>query len=130
MRSGNLICDLAPYIAAAAAIAFLLVFCSDPFTTGSNASGRIGFQNEPAQLVNIVDRSHKGDRFSGGQQTYGQAASGNTAIGDILARPDQTVPRNVPRSSHLQPKLPDGCEAAFGPLAPEDRKNIADRCVT
>jgi hypothetical protein len=130
MRTGDLISDLLPHIATAAAIAFLLVFRVEPFTTGSNASGRIGFQNEPAQLVNSVDRSHKGDRLSGSRQTYGQAPSGNTAIGDILPRPDQTVPRNVPRSSHLQPELPDGCEAAFGPLTPEDQKDIADRCVT
>jgi hypothetical protein len=130
MRSGNLISDLAPYIAAAAAIVFLLVFCAEPIATGSNASGRIGFQNEPAQLVNTVDRSHKGDRLSGGQQTYSQAASSNTAIGDMPPRPDQTVPRNAPRSSDLQPKLPDGCEAAFGPLTPDDQKDIAARCLT
>jgi hypothetical protein len=40
------------------------------------------------------------------------------------------VPRNAPRSSHLRLELPDGCETAFGPLTPEDRKNIADRCMT
>jgi hypothetical protein len=130
MRSANLICDLAPYIPTAAAIAFLLVFFAEPFTTSLNASGRVGFHNEPAHPMNIVDRSHKGNRLPGRQETYGQAASGNTAIGDIEPRPDQTVPRNAPRSSHIQPKLPDGCEAAFGPPTPEGQKDIAARCLT
>jgi hypothetical protein len=124
MRRGNILFDPAPYIAGAAVIAFALGYCAQPFTAGLNASGRIGAQSELARPMNIVDRSHKGDRLSG------QAASGNAAIGSIEPRPDQTVPRDVRRPSKLRLQLPDGCETAFGPLTAEDRKNIADRCLT
>jgi len=75
------ISGLARYIAGAAVIAFTLDFCAQPFGTGLNASGRISLQSETAQPLHIVC-SHKGDRLPGGQQTYGQAASGDVTIGN------------------------------------------------
>ena len=41
------------------------------------------FKARLAQSMNIVDRSRKGDRLSGGQQTYGQAASGSVEVGNV-----------------------------------------------
>jgi hypothetical protein len=105
MLSRNSISDLVPYIASAAVAAFVLGYCSQPFAA---AAGRIGARTETAQPVNIVDRSHKGDR---------------------LTAPDQTVRPDLPRSSKLTPAIPDGCDPAFGPLLTTEQGNFAGRCV-
>ena len=133
MQGRNLTSDLVPYIACAAVAAFALDYCAGSFGTGLNASGRIGIQSETAQPINVVDRSHKGDRLPGGRQTNGQAASGGVAIGNMELLPalPAKAPRvDAPRSLSFLPKLPDGCEPAFSPLTAAGQQNIPDRCVT
>jgi len=130
MQMTNLTSGLVPYIASAAVATFALNYCVQSLGAGLIASDRIGIQSEPAQPINIVDRSHKGDRLSGGQHIYGQAASGDVAIGNMGLLP-ATAPFNDARQlPSILPKLPDGCESAFSPLSAAERKSLAARCVT
>jgi hypothetical protein len=130
MQGRNLTSDLIPYIAGAAMLAFVLDFCAQPFGTGVNASDRIGIQREAAQPVNIVDRSHKGDRLSSSRQISGQAATGGVAIGTMEPLPAKASLVDVPLSPTSLPKLPEGCESAFSTLSAAEQKDLAARCFT
>jgi hypothetical protein len=109
---------------------FALDYCVQLFGTGLSASGQIGIQSEIAQPMNIVDRSHKGDRLSGGQKTNGQSASGSVTIGDIELPPAKTPLMSAPQSPSVLPDLPEGCESAFSPLSAAEQKKLAARCST
>jgi hypothetical protein len=121
---------LAPYIFGAAVVAFALDYFAQSFGTGLSASGRMGIQSETTRPLNDVDRLLKGDRLPGGQSTNGQATSGAGAIGHIEPRPAKAAPDDAPRSPDFQPKIPDGCDPAFSPLAPAEQINPVARCLT
>jgi hypothetical protein len=121
---------LVPYIAGAAVAAFALDYCVQSFGTSLNASDRVGIQSETVQPLNLVDRSHKGDRLSAGQKANGQAASGNVTIGDMEPPPARAPLNDAPRPPRLLPDLPDGCESAFSPLSAAEQKKLATRCST
>jgi hypothetical protein len=130
MRVVNPVPGLVPYIACAATAAFALNYCIQSVEAGLNASDRIGGQSEVAQSMNIVDRSHKGDRLSGAQRIYGQATAGSVEVGNASLAPT-TVPRRSPSPPpRAQPELPDGCESAFSPMSAADQKDFAARCWT
>jgi hypothetical protein len=131
MQTTNPAPGLASYIFGAAIAAFALNYCAQSAATAFSASDRIDVPSEPARPMNIVDRSHKGDRLPGGQQTYSKAASGSVAIGDMDLLP-ATVPHNnnPPRAPSLLPELPDGCESAFSALSAAELKVLAARCFT
>jgi hypothetical protein len=130
MRGRHLTSDLGSYIACAAVVALALDYCVQSFGTDLSAASHIGIQSEMAQPMNIVDRSHKGDRLSVGQSTYGQGASGGVAIDNMKSLPAKAPLVEAPRSPSLPPDLRDGCESAFSSLTPGAVKNIAGRCVT
>jgi len=121
----NMMAGLVPCIAGAALVAFALEYCA--FGTDSNASGRIGVQIETVQPMNIVDRSHKGDRLTGAQQT---SASDIVPVGKVEPQPVKAAPDETLQSPKVQPKLPDGCEPALSPLTAAKRKTPAARCLT
>lgn len=63
---------------------------------------------EPGQVIQYVDRAHKGDRLD--------------RRATIDTRPMQPAQK--------QPStLPDGCEPAFSSLAAAERSNYSGRCV-
>jgi hypothetical protein len=131
MRGRHLTSDLAPYIACAAAVPSALDYCVQSFGTNLSAASHIGTQSETGQPMNIVDRSHKGDRLSVGQSNYGQGASGGVAIGNMKSLPANAPLVDAPRSPSLPPDLRDGCESALSSLTPSAVKNnIAGHCVT
>jgi hypothetical protein len=130
MHGTNLTSGLVPYIACAAVAAFALDYCVQSVGTILNASARIGIQSEIVQPMNIVDRSHKGDRLPRGQPIYGPAASDGVATGNIELTPAKAPPVDAPRLPSFRLELPDGCEPAFSSLTAGVRKNIADRCTT
>ena len=130
MQGRNLTSDLFPYIAGAAVLVFALDFCGQQFGAGLNPSPRISARSETTQPMNVVDRSHKGDRLPGGQETYGQAASGGMAIGNMELLPAKAPLVDAPRSPSILPRLPDGCESAFGSLTAAEQKALAARCLT
>jgi len=131
MQTRNLMSSLGPYIFGAAVVAFALDYFAQSFGTGLSASGRMGIQSETTRPLSDVDRSLKGDRLPGGQSTNGQATSGAGAIGNIeLRRPVKAAPDDTPLSPDFQPKIPDGCEPAFSPLAPAEQINPVARCLT
>src|SRR5580704_8283516 len=130
MQVATLASGLVPYIAGAAVAAFALNYCVQSFETVLNASDRVDNQSEMARPLNIVDRSHKGDRLAGGQKTNGQSASGGVTIGDTEPPPAKAPPIIAPRSPSLLPELPDGCESAFSPMSAAEQKRLAARCST
>jgi hypothetical protein len=130
MHVTTLASGLVPYIAGAAVAAFALNYCVQSFGTSSNASDRVGIQSEKVQSMNIVDRSHKGDRLAGGQKTNGQSVSGGVTIGDTELPPANAPLIIEPRSPSLLPELPDGCESAFSPMSAAEQKRLAARCLT
>jgi hypothetical protein len=130
MQVATLASGLVPYIAGAAVAAFALNYCVQSFETVLNASDRVDNQSEMARPLNIVDRSHKGDRLAGGQKTNGQSASGGVTIGDTELPPAKAPPIVAPRSPSLVPELPDGCESAFSPMSAAEQKRLAARCST
>jgi len=130
MLATNLASGLVPYIAGAAVAAFALDYCAQSLGTSLNTSDRIGIQHEIVQPMNIVDRSHKGDRLPGGQKTNGQSASGSVTIGDMELPPVRASHTIAPRSPSLLSDLPDGCESAFSPLSAAEQKKLAARCLT
>jgi hypothetical protein len=130
MQGRNLTSGLGPYIAGAMVVTLALAFFAQPLGTGVNASDRIGIQREAAQPMNIVDRSHKGDRLSSGRQINGQAASGSVTIGNMVTLPAKTPLVDVPPSPTFLPKLPEGCESAFSTLSAAEQKTLAARCFT
>jgi hypothetical protein len=130
MQVTTLASGLVPYIAGAAVAAFALDYCVQSLGTGLNASERTDIQREMVQPMNIVDRSHKGDRLPGGQKTNGQSASGSVTIGDMELSPAKPPLIIAPRSPGLLPELPDGCESAFSPLSAAEQKKLAARCST
>jgi hypothetical protein len=102
-----------------------LEYCA--FGTGLNASSHVGLQIEAVQPMNMVDRTHKGDRLTGAQET---SASDLTPIGKIEPQPVKVGPDDALRLPRVQPKLPDGCEPALSPLTDAKRKSPAARCLT
>jgi hypothetical protein len=130
MRVINPAPGLVPYIVCAAMAAFALNYCIQSVQAGLNASDRIGGQSEVAQSMNIVDRSHKGDRLSGAQRIYGQATAGSVEFSNADPGPATVPRRSPPPSLGLQPELPDGCESAFSPLSAAKKKDFAARCLT
>jgi hypothetical protein len=130
MHVTTLASGLVPYIAGAAVTAFALNYCVQSFGTSLNASDRVGIQSEKAQPMNIVDRSHKGDRLAGGQKTNGQSVSGDVTIGDTELPPAKGPLIIEPRSPSLLPELPDGCESAFSAMSAAEQKKLAARCLT
>jgi hypothetical protein len=130
MQVTTLASGLVPYVVGAAVAAFALDYCVESFGTGLNASDRVGIQSEMVQPMNIVDRSHKGDRLAGGQMTNGQSASGSVTIGGMelpLAKAPLIV---APRSPSLLLELPEGCESAFSAMSAAEQKKLAARCLT
>ena len=130
MRAINTVPDLVPYIACAAIAAFALNYCIQSVQAGLNASDRIGGQSEVARSMNVVDRSQKGDRLSGGQRIFGQASAGSVDVGNMELAPATAPSRRPSRSPGLQPELPDGCESAFSSLSAAEQKDFAARCLT
>jgi hypothetical protein len=126
MRAINPAAALVPYIVGAAVAAFALSYCIRSVAAGLNAPDRIGVQSEPAQPLHIVDRSHKGDRFSGGPRVNDQAAAG----GNVELFPTMVTHSNPRLSPSLRAELPDGCESAFSPLSAAEQKDLAARCLT
>ena len=111
-------------IAGAAITAFVLTYGWPPLPAHSSMSAA----PQTAFPMNVVDRSHKGDRLvidplMAGRQMF------DTGVVDIH-RPDQSLPRGVPRSSNLQPAIPEGCDPVFGPLLTAEQGNFAGRCVS
>jgi hypothetical protein len=129
MRVASLASGLVPYIAGAAVAAFALNYCAQSLGTGANVSDLV-IQSEMVQPMNIVDRSHKGDRLPGGQRTNGQAASGGVTIGDMELPPAKAPLIIAPRSPSMLPELLDGCESAFSPMSAAEQKRLAARCLT
>ena len=130
MQVGTLASGLVPYIAGAAVAAFALDYCVQSFGTGLNASERVGNQSEMVRPLNVVDRSHKGDRLAGGEKANGQSASGGATIGDSELPPEKAPLIIAPRLPRLLLELPDGCESAFSPMSAAERKRLAARCLT
>jgi hypothetical protein len=130
MQVTALASGLVPYIAGAAVAAFALDYCVQSFGTGLNASDYVDIQSEMVQPMNIVDRSHKGDRLAGGQKTNGQSASGGVTIGDMELPPAKAPLTVAPRSPSLLPELPEGCESTFSPMSAAEQKKFAARCLT
>jgi hypothetical protein len=130
MRAINAAPGLVPYIAWAAMAAFALNYCIQSVQAGLNASAGIGGRSEVAQSMNVVDRSHKGDRLPGAQRIYGQATAGSVEVGNADLAPATVPRRSPPQSPSLQPELPDGCESAFSPLSAAEQKDFAARCLT
>jgi hypothetical protein len=130
MQVSQLAPRLVPYIAGATMAAFALIYCQQFLRTSFNPSDRISFQSETAQPMNIVDRSHKGDRLFGGQQTYGQAVSGSVASGNTELVPMTAPVSDAPRSPSVLPNLPDGCESAFSSMSAVEQTTAAARCLT
>jgi hypothetical protein len=60
----------------------------------------------------IMNRTLKGDRLR------------------VIARPAGTEPFGVQLPAPATPQLADGCESAFGPIAPVTVAPMAQRCVT
>jgi hypothetical protein len=130
MQVNHLASGLVPYIAGAAVAAFALNYCAQSAGTRLTTPERISVQSETAQPMNMLDRSHKGDRLPSGRQTYGRAASDNAAIGTM-----ERAPVAVPLSDISQPpsqpaNLPEGCESAFSPMSAAELKTLAARCLT
>ncbi len=130
MRAVNPVPGLVPYIACAAMAAFALNYCIQSVEAGLNASDRIGGQSEVAQSMNIVDRTHKGDRLFGAQRSYDQATAGSVEVGDVNPAPTTVPRRSPPQPPSAQPELPDGCESAFSPMSAAEQKDFAARCWT
>jgi hypothetical protein len=130
MRVSHLASGLVPYFAGTALAAFALVYCAQSLESGLNLSNRISFQSEAAQPMNIVDRSHKGDRLPRSQQTYGQAASSSVASGNMELVSMTAPVSDAPRSPSVLPNLPDGCESAFSSMSAAEQKTVAARCLT
>jgi len=122
MQVSQLASRLVPYIAGATMATFALIYCQQSLGTSFNPSDRISFQSETAQPMNIVDRSHKGDRLFGAQQTV---ASGNMELVPMTAPVS-----DAPRSPSVLPNLPDGCESAFSSMSAAEQKTAAARCLT
>ena len=116
MQVSQLVPRIVPYIAGATMAAFALIYCQQSLGTSFNPSDRISFQSETAQPMNIVDRSHKGDRLFGGQQTV---ASGNMELVPMTAPVS-----DAPRSPSVLP------ESAFSSMSAVEQKTAAARCLT
>jgi hypothetical protein len=142
----NMVSDLIPYIAGAAALALAIDYVAPPFEAGLHASMHTSLDasSTPTQ---IVDRSHKGDRLTlvgardemrlvaGDADASTEAMSVHRKNQSRLQTPsDQSgdaggaaVPANPSAS---KPRLPIGCDPAFSPLTKDPANNLAARCLS
>jgi hypothetical protein len=110
MWNGRSIFRLTPYVAIAAVAAFGLSYGSQPFVRATEAA-RI----ETPSTARMVDRTHKGDRLS--------------IERDGGIEPSSRMRPPVTLRPAARPRIPDGCDGAFGPLITIEQGNFAARCV-
>ncbi len=125
---------LAPYFAGGLAALVAMDFAPPVKSAIDQWAGASTYTSD-VQLVNVVDRSLKGDRLVPAHRPVGHvsisviskgAGSPVTTVGDngrATAKPGQAAPQKPAG------KLPVGCDPAFSPLAASASLNFASRCI-
>jgi hypothetical protein len=77
-----------------------------------SAEAHPGTESAAPRTFDTVNRTLKGDRLR------------------VIVRPAGARPFDVQQPVPARPQMTDGCESAFGPVAPATIAHMAQRCVT
>jgi hypothetical protein len=129
---------LAPYFAGAVAALVAMDF-APPVKSAIDEWAGASANASTVQVMNTVDRSHKGDRLVPSRPSLGAlpAINNDVAFPQVTIRDkERAAAKPVPAEQAQKPivvrgsKVPIGCDPAFSPLAASASLNFAGRCLS